>query len=156
MKFMIGYGYTEADKTELRETLAAIRKAFEARGHKVFIMIEDVQRWNSIIMTKTEAVRRAIPEIKKCDAGIFLYRHHNDVSAGRSREQGFLFALGKPTVLALERPFETSEFEEAWFTENPANEKAELPSVVHWSTADELAAEVTRWLDRLARPVAAL
>lgn len=145
MKIWLAYKFRGRDVQDVRRDLGQLKKLLEAKGHQVLIMAEDVQNWNfgPDSLSKAEAVRRALPLMASCDLLLSL-RDSNEPSEGRGWEGGFFTGLGKPTVLAVHRADREDEFNEALFTENPAN-LSDLPDLIRRNLGMELPGPVIRY-----------
>ena len=139
MRIWVAYRFSDADRRELKRELAAIRAAFEAKGHSVSTMIEDIQRWGKVKMTKVEAIRELKRRAPEHDALVCFY-FGAEPSSGRSWEAGLYDGMGKPTVLAVPLLVTLREYEYAMFKSNEANLPAKLPYFVRYMDYDEVAA----------------
>jgi len=131
MKIWIAYRFAGADLVALKEELAKIRAAFEAEGHSVATMIEDIQRWGAAPMSKEDAIRELKRRVPAHDALVCFY-FDDGVSSGRSWEAGYFDAKGKPTIMAVREDVLLREYEFALFRANGANAARDLPSVVRY------------------------
>jgi nucleoside 2-deoxyribosyltransferase len=139
MRIWLAYKFRGRDKKELKLQLLSLSSMLRMRGHEVITMAGDIQRWSFGVnpMTKSEVVRRAVEEMRRCDAILCLVEK-DEPSEGRGWEAGFCFALGKPTILAVHKSV-SNPYNEALYTENPANAAAGLPSVIRWETLEHVA-----------------
>jgi nucleoside 2-deoxyribosyltransferase len=146
MRIWLAYKFRGRSIDEVQFRLASLKDLLVAKGHQVLIMAEDVQGWNfgPDSLSKAEAVRQALPLMAGCDLLLSLYES-DEPSEGRGWEGGFFTGLGKPTVLAVHESVQ-NEFNEALFTENPANvTRSRLgltpPSVIRYRSFADIAAK---------------
>ncbi|MFA6446744.1 MAG: hypothetical protein WCW31_00615 [Patescibacteria group bacterium] len=137
MRIWLAYKFRGRNLDELRLVLADIRRLFQARGHQVVTMIEDIQNWDWESKSKAWAVSEEYRLANSCDLALCIYESE-EPSEGRGWDAGFFAGMGKPTVMAIKRPL-TIPFTEALFTENPANAQAGLPGVIRYDTFEEIA-----------------
>ena len=137
-KIWLAYKFRGRNVEEVKKQLHRMRQLLRDQGYEVVIMAEDVQNWNfdPQVMSKAEAVRRAMILMRGCD--LLLGLHDTDAaSEGRGWETGFFAGLGKPTVLAVHKSVDNA-FIEALFTENPATVRLGFTPVIRYDQVEEV------------------
>jgi hypothetical protein len=140
MKIWLAYKFRDCDFTELRSQLENLIEILMNNGHEVFTMIKDIQDWDPDSMSKEEAVRRAHPFYEACEAALCLYAT-SDPSEGRGFDAGVFVGQGKPTIMALHNSLKIP-FTEALYSENPANARHHLPSVIRYEHLEDIARQL--------------
>lgn len=139
MKIWLAYQFRDVDQQTLKSQLDMLTRALRAKGHEVFTMIDTIQHWNldTQTLSKADAVAKAYELCKECDVALCLYPTE-DKSEGRGWDAGFFAGMGKPTVMAIKSGL-SIPYTEALFTENPANKKYKLPSVIRYLDLPDIA-----------------
>jgi len=136
MKFWLAYKFRGANLDELKIQLADLRKLLEEKGHEVVTMIENIQNWDWQSQSKAEVLRAQYDLAKNCDAALCVYTSE-DPSEGRGFDVGLFAGMGKPTIMAIQKPF-SIPFTEAFYSENPANQSLGFDPVIRFEVFEDI------------------
>ena len=96
-KIYIAYKFKEENPGELRKKLEELNKVIEETLKcKTFIFFRDAQKWGEIKMNVKELIKRAMKEIKKCDA---ILVEASEKARGAYFEVGYAKALKKKIIV---------------------------------------------------------
>lgn len=121
---------------ELKIQLAELRSLLESKGHEVVTMIENIQNWDWQSKSKAEVVRIQYEVVKDCDAALCVYTS-DAPSEGRGFDVGLFAGMGKPTIMAIQKPY-SIPFTEAFYSENKANESLGFSPVIRFETFQDI------------------
>ncbi len=109
-KIYIAYKFKEENPEELRKKLEELSKVIEdSLKCKTFIFFRDAQKWGKIKMPVKELVKRAMQEIKKCDA---ILVEASEKARGVYFEVGYAKAL-KKKIIVIHKEGTEADFLEA-------------------------------------------
>ncbi|MFH1433732.1 MAG: nucleoside 2-deoxyribosyltransferase [Candidatus Uhrbacteria bacterium] len=139
MRIWVAYKFREEDPAEVRERLTELKNVLAKAGHQQVTMFEDIQNWKEIEMPMVQVVQEGYELMKTCDAGLCLFAKGDSPSEGRGWEAGYLVGLGKPTIMAVHKSLNRSEFNELLYCENPANKANGTCSVIEYENLSNIA-----------------
>lgn len=100
MKIFIAYKQSGRDKSVLRGNLERISKELEQQGHKTFIFMRDIQKWQKPTESPESIIRKAFKEITKVDI-VLCWIDTKGISSGLSLEVGYSQAKGKKLFVLI-------------------------------------------------------
>jgi len=137
MRFWLAYKFRGADLDELKTQLAELRGLLESKGHEIVTMVEDIQNWDWQSQPKTEVLQAQYRLAKNCDAALCVYTS-DAPSEGRGFDVGLFAGMGKPTIMAIQKPL-SIPFTEAFYSENPANRELGFDSIIRFDGFEDIA-----------------